>query len=87
MLPRNPSDPWRDDGDTSRQCCDGRCYQLNASQGGSCPRQRHGPASNDEISERRYLAKFAVWIAIGALGLWAVFDPLGMLNLIEGAMR
>jgi hypothetical protein len=28
-------DPWRDD--TSRQCCDGRCFQHNPSQGGSCP--------------------------------------------------
>lgn len=84
MLPRNPSDPWRDDDDTSRQCCDGRCYQNNPSQGGSCPRDRH--AANDENSERRYLLKFAAWIAIGALGVWMLLDPMGVLAFIEGLM-
>jgi hypothetical protein len=43
-------------------------------------------ANDDEISERSYYAKFAMWIAVGALGAWAVLYPLGLLRFIESFM-
>lgn len=76
---RNTTDPFRND--TSRFCCDQRCAQ-----GRDCPVVDRLSANDDEISDRRYYAKFALWIAVGALGLWAVLDPMGLLALIERAM-
>jgi hypothetical protein len=44
------------------------------------------PANDEEISDRRYLMQFAVWIVVGSLGLWALLDPLGLVALLERAM-
>lgn len=55
--------------DTSRICCDGRCFQGNPSQGGSCPlmpRQHYRP-------ERRTSPAIAWFlVSLGCIALCAV---------------
>lgn len=70
--------------DTSRHCCDGRCYQRNGSQGGTCPlldhhepvRQRPAPRT------RRGLVVGVFAVAFVAAGTLALLAPIQTTNAV-----
>lgn len=93
-MPRNSTDPFRDDTemacsippDASRSFgCYCQTDGFDCDQGRKCPVRtaRH----DDEISDRRYLAKYALCVAGGALSLWVLLFPLGVLALIKEALK
>jgi len=76
---RMPSKNHAAQHDTSRLCCDGKCFQRNPSQGGSCPLDRVGPIdpppslADGVMDAAWWLAGFAL---LGALATACLEGPL-----------